>query len=117
MLTQEEARRRIKDIQRELAALGPMRPGSLSKQYNVCGSPGCRCKDPKHPKKHGPYYHLNDTWRGKSRTEFVKAEAVEGLRRQLENYKRFRQLNQEWVDLEMERERLERAAGKKSDGN
>lgn len=116
-MIREEIRRRIKDIQRELAVLGPLRPGSLSKQYNVCGSPGCRCKDPKHPKKHGPYYHLNYTWRGKSRTEFVKAEAIEGLKQQLENYKRFRRLTQEWVELEMERERLERDRGRKLDGD
>ena len=62
-----------------------MRPGSLSEQYNVCGTAGCRCKDARKPVKHGPYYHLNYTWRGKSRTEFVKEEAVEVSRQQLEN--------------------------------
>ncbi|MGC9328602.1 MAG: DUF6788 family protein [Candidatus Hinthialibacter sp.] len=29
-----------------------MRPGALSQQYNVCGNPRCRCKDPQHPQKH-----------------------------------------------------------------
>ena len=44
----------------DLAALGDLRPGSLSIQYNVCGSPGCRCKaDP--PVKHGPYYQVSYT--------------------------------------------------------
>lgn len=100
----------IKTVQTELAALGPMRPGSLSEQYNVCGTPGCRCKDPKKPKKHGPYYHLNYTWRGKARTEFVKADALESVRERLVNYKRFRALTQEWVDLSVELARLERAA-------
>ena len=102
-------RRRIEQIQRELAALGPMRPGSLSEQYNVCGTPGCRCKDPKKPRKHGPYYHLNYTWKGKCRTEFVKADAVEGVREQLAIYKRFRALTQEWVDLSVELARRQRA--------
>jgi len=102
--------KRIEQIKRELAELGPMRPGSLSKQYNVCGTPGCRCKDPKNPRKHGPYYHLNYTWRGKCRTEFVKDEAAEELRRQLKTYKRFRALTTEWVDVSLELARLQRAS-------
>jgi len=101
---------RIARIKQELAGLGPMRPGSLSEQYNVCGTPGCRCKDTKKPQKHGPYYHLNYTWRGKARTEFVKAAAVGAVREQLENYKRFRALCAEWVDASLERARLHRAA-------
>jgi len=104
--------KQIKAIQGELADLGPMRPGSLSEQYNVCGTPGCRCKDPKKPQKHGPYYHLNYTWRGKARTEFVKAEAVEAVRDQLATYKRFRTLTSEWVDLSLERSRLQREAAR-----
>jgi len=102
--------RRIEQIQQELARLGPMRPGSLSEQYNVCGTPGCRCKDPKKPQKHGPYYHLNYTWQGRSRTEFVRAEAVAEVRRELETYKRFRALTTEWVTLSLERARQEREA-------
>lgn len=112
MRRKEVVRERIGQIKAQLAALGPMRPGSLSQQYNICGTPGCRCKDRKKPRKHGPYYHLNYTWRGRNRTEFVKAEAVEAVRRQVETYRRFRELVNEWVDLAVERERLERGAGK-----
>src|SRR3989304_1960448 len=36
--------RKIATIKRHLALLGDLRPGSLSEQYNVCGSPGCKCK-------------------------------------------------------------------------
>ena len=99
---------RIREIQEQLGHLGRMRPGSLSKQYNVCGTPGCRCKDPKKPRKHGPYYHLNYTRRGRSQTEFVKADAVEELRKQLAAYKRFRALTGEWVDLSIELARRQR---------
>lgn len=101
---------RIRRIKQELTDLGPMRPGSLSEQYNVCGTPGCRCKDPKKPRKHGPYYHLNYTWRGKARTEFVKAEAVKALRVQVETYKQFRVLCEEWVEVSLELARVQRAA-------
>jgi hypothetical protein len=108
MKSKEALQRRIKEIQRELADLGPMRPGSLSEQYNVCGTAGCRCKDPKKPQKHGPYYHLNYTWRGRSRTEFVKAEDVGLVGEQLSNYKRFRELTNEWVDVSLELARLKK---------
>jgi len=99
---------KIAQLKQELAELGPMHPGSLSEQYNVCGKPGCRCKDPKNPQKHGRYYQLSFTWRGKGRTRFVRAEHLAGIREKIANYKRFRELTDEWVDLVVEREQRER---------
>jgi hypothetical protein len=90
---------RIDEIKQRLVDLGEMRPGSLSEQYNVCGNPGCRCKDPKNPKKHGPYYQLSYTHQGKSTTEFVKKDKVREVKRQLRNYRTFKKLTEEWVDL------------------
>jgi hypothetical protein len=113
----ENIQRRINGIKSALTALGPMHPGSLSRQYNVCGTAGCRCKDPKHSRKHGPYHQLSYTWRGKSSSIFVRRERVKTVCGQVENYKRLRELIKEWVDLEMERERLERFRGKRSDGD
>lgn len=103
--------RQIEHLKRQLAELGPMHPGSLSEQYNVCGKPGCRCKAPQHPRKHGPYYQLSFTWRGKSRTRFVRAERLAGMRQKIANYKRFRELTEAWVDLVVEREQQEREEG------
>ncbi len=105
----ENIQRRIAEIKNELSGLGPMHPGSISEQYNICGNPNCRCKDPQNPQKHGPYYQLSYTWRGKSSSLFVKKERLMGMRGKAENYKRFRELAREWVDLEVKRERLERA--------
>lgn len=100
MTTQlERWQQRIDEIKQELLALGEMRPGALSEQYNVCGKPGCRCKDPRNPKKHGPYYQLSYTHLGKSTTEFVKRDMVEQVRSQLANYARFKQLTEQWVEL------------------
>jgi len=93
--------------------MGPMHPGSLSEQFNVCGNPTCRCKDPKDPQRHGPYYQLSYTWRGKSSTRFVRQEGVAKMREKVANYKRMQELVKEWVDLWMEQERQERAAQKK----
>jgi hypothetical protein len=103
-----QLRRQIEQLKRQLLQLGAIHPGSLSEQYNVCGQPGCRCKDPKDPHKHGPYYQLSFTWRGKGRTRFVRAERRAEVRQKITNYKRFRELSDEWVDLAMELEQLER---------
>ena len=60
-MTANQIQRRIEKIKAELEGLGGMHPGSISEQYNVCGTPGCRCKDKKNPQKHGPYYQLSFT--------------------------------------------------------
>jgi hypothetical protein len=104
-LNHSEIARRIEAIKRSLTKLGLMHPGSLSEQDNVCGKPRCRCKDPRKPRRHGPYYQLGLTWRGKSTSRFVRPEQVTEIRRKVENYKRFRELVNEWVDLAVEQER------------
>jgi hypothetical protein len=109
--------RQIEELKKRLAELGPMHPGSLGEQYNVCGTPGCQCKDSKKPRKHGPYYQLSYTWRGQSSTRFVRPKRLAEMRRKVENYKRFRELVNEWVDLAVELEKAERAAAKQSDGD
>jgi len=103
MDTRREAtlHRQIEKVKRDLAVLGDLRPGSLSTQYNVCGSPGCRCKaDP--PVKHGPYYQVSYTRKGKSSTKFVKKEDLATVRKQLKNYERMKLLIEKWIDLAME---------------
>jgi hypothetical protein len=94
-MTREE--QTLQRIQRQLAALGPVLPGSLSEQWNVCGTPGCRCKAPSHPQKHGPYYQLSFTVAGKSSTLFVPKEAVSEVRRRLKRYHHFKTLTTAWV--------------------
>ena len=109
MMNLAQIQRRIAQLQQQLLQLGPLHPGSISEQYNVCGNPGCRCKDAKKPQKHGPYYQLSYTWQGKSSTRFLRPEQVEEMRRKVANYKRLRELMKEWVGLAVERERAERA--------
>jgi hypothetical protein len=88
----------IEGVKRQLVALGEMRPGSLSTQYNICGSPGCRCKASP-PKKHGPYYQVSYTRKGKSGTRFVRKEDLSSIRRHLKNYSRMRALVDRWIEL------------------
>lgn len=88
----------IAKIKSEIHKLGDLRPGSLSKQYNVCGTPGCRCKaDP--PQKHGPYIQLNYTRKGKSHTQFVRRDEEDAVKEQIANYSRLRKLVDLWVEL------------------
>lgn len=89
----------IQETKTRLMALGDMRPGSLSQQYNVCGKPACRCKDPKNPKRHGPYYQLSYVHQGKSTTQFIRPELRATVRTQIATFKKFRKLTDRWVDL------------------
>jgi hypothetical protein len=92
----------IARIKTQLQNHGPMRPGSLSRQYNVCGKPGCRCKDPQHPRRHGPYYQLNYVYRGKKTSKFIRSELMSQVRAELANYKKFRQLTDQWIGLALQ---------------
>lgn len=92
-MTKEE--RKVDRLNRKLAGLGPMLPGSISEQWNVCGTPGCRCKDAKNPAKHGPYYQLSFTVGGKSSSMFIKKEDLPEARRRLKRYQQFKALCRE----------------------
>lgn len=86
--------RRIERIKAELAALGDLRPGSLTKQY-------------KDPKRHsGSYYQLSYTLERQSRTEYIRREALGDVRRRVRNYKRFKKLCAEWIALGIEHSKL-----------
>ena len=97
----ESLQRKIEQIKKRLAALGDLRPGALTEQFNVCGNPRCRCKaDP--PQKHGPYYQLSWTRNRKSTTRFVRKPQVRTVRSQMKNYERLQALVDQWVDASIE---------------
>ena len=98
-MTREEQRTRR--IRKKLAKIGPMLPGSISEQWNVCGTPGCRCKDPKNPLKHGPYYQLSYTVAGRSSSMFVKKEDLAEVRRRIKRYAEFKSLCKELVQADV----------------
>ena len=90
----QQIERKIARIKEALTRLGPMRPGSLSRQY----------KDRKN--KTGAYWQISYTRQMKSRTEYVRADWVPEIRRQIANHKRFKKLIDQWIDLEIERSKL-----------
>lgn len=98
---QAQLERQIEKVKRDLAALGDLRPGSLSTQYSACGNPNCRCKATP-PKKHGPYYQISFTRKGKGSSKFVRKEDLPAIRKQLKNYERMKLLVDRWIDLATE---------------
>ncbi len=103
----------IEKIKSQIAGLGELRPGRLSEQYNVCGTPGCRCKaNP--PEKHGPYQQLSYTLKKKSTTRFVKKEDIARAKREVKNYSLLKQLIEEWVVLAAELSDLKMTPKKKA---
>ncbi len=90
----KQIERRIVRIKEELQTMGPMRPGSLTRQY----------KDPENSA--GAYWQISYTRRMKSRTEYVRREWVAEVRRQIATHKRFKRQIDQWVDLGIEHSQL-----------
>lgn len=90
----QQIERRIARIKKALTRIGPMRPGSLSRQY----------KDRNN--KTGAYWQISYTRQMKSRTEYVREDWVPEIRRQIANHKRFKTLVDQWIDLDIERSKL-----------
>ncbi len=80
---------RIKQIQLDLQKIGPMRPGKVSKQKR---------KD-KNGNFYGEYWQLGYTYKMKQRNHYVPSELVKMITQQNEEYKRFKKLTEEWIDL------------------
>lgn len=110
---------RIKNIKKQLFEIGDLHPGSLSKQFNICGTPGCKCKDKNNPKKHGPYYQLSFVHKGKSTSRFISPAFVPEIKRQLANYKKFKKLIENWKSLatELAKLKIDKAKKDKKLGN
>ncbi len=90
--------RKIAKIKQDIATIGDLRRGSISEQYNVCGTPGCKCKATP-PEKHGPYYQLSFTEKGRSSTKSVNNKGVRAVKMQVKNYSRLRKLVENWLEL------------------
>lgn len=99
----EELEKQIEAIKHKLLALGPMHPGSISRQYSKCVNPKCPCHHPTNPKKHGPYDKLVYVHRGKNVCRFVRADCGKQMKARLAAYKTFRELMDKWIELSIQR--------------
>lgn len=91
--------KKIAKLQEKLMNLGPILPGSLSEQWNICGKKDCRCKAKTKPQKHGPYYQLSYTVNKKSSSLFIKKEDLGEVKKRMSNYKTFKILNTKLLSL------------------
>jgi hypothetical protein len=87
----KEISRKIAALKRKIAGLGDMRPGSLTRQVRSWGK---------------SYWQLSYTHRGKGGTGYVSNERYREVRRQTENYRKFREMCLELVDLSLELAKL-----------
>ncbi|NQU51913.1 MAG: hypothetical protein HQ522_05195 [Bacteroidetes bacterium] len=105
----------IEKLKKELLQLGPMLPGSISEQYNVCGKAGCKCKRLKEPIKHGPYYQLSFTLAGKSSSLFINKNDLSQAYQMVKNLKQFKQLTIELIKANVACVRKNGLKGDKND--
>ncbi len=84
----------IHALQSQLAALGPLRPGTLTRQY----------RQPQ--KQKGPYYQLSYTYQMKSHTQYVPKAQAATIRQETAVYRRYKKLTARWIELALRRSRL-----------
>ena len=89
---------RRKEIQRELALIGDLRPGSLFERYRKCGKPGCHCAA-EGDSGHGPNRVLTARVNGKPLTRAIPRDAVALTRAQIAECKRLRALTAELIEV------------------
>lgn len=82
---------KIEKIKAQLNTIGEMRPGSLTKQKRGAS---------------GTYYQLSYTHKGRGRTEYVRPEFASGIKKQVANYRQFKKMIDQWVELEIERSKI-----------
>ena len=102
MATDSQRRRLLERrdaLKAQLAAIGDMRPGSLVGRYRKCGKPSCHCARADSP-GHGPSWSLTRQVGRQTRTRIIPAgPAVERTQTQIAEYRRFRELMRELVEI------------------
>lgn len=95
----EELEAKGANLKAVLARIGDMRPGSLSETYGKCGKPSCHCAKPG-SRGHGPSWLLTRTVDGKTVAQRIPSgPAVAQFKQQVAEYKRFRELARELIEI------------------
>lgn len=71
---------------------GPVLPGGVRDQYNVCGKRNCRCKDPENPIPHGPYSMLSWSVSGQSSSLTVAPGDRASVEKMVERFRTVKRL-------------------------
>ena len=85
---------RYRELAAQLATIGLIHSGSLTRRYTRCATPGCKCHaDP--PQPHGPYYQWSAKVNGKTVTRRLSASEAELYQEWIANDRRLRDLIQQ----------------------
>jgi len=98
--------KRIRQLKCCLADIGNMRPGTLGVQY----------RNPAERK--APFHQISYTHKGRSRSEYVRSDNLQMVRREIDTYKRFKAILAELLDLSIQASRFRcgtRVTQKKAD--
>ena len=91
MENEQNMRKKIEELKQQIANLGDMRPGSLTRQMRSWGK---------------EYWQISYTHRGRGRTGYVSDENYERVKIECENFRRFKEWCLELVDLSLELAKL-----------
>jgi hypothetical protein len=83
--------RRYRELAAQLADIGMISAGTLTRRYTRCTSPGCKCRaDP--PQPHGPYWQWTRKIDGKTVTRRLTPAEAKLYREWIANDRRMRRL-------------------------
>jgi len=85
---------KIGAVKQALVDLGRLHPGSVTLQKRSRGN---------------GYHYLSYTFQGKGHTLYVREDDIDQVREEVENFRVFRSLVNEWIALEIEYSRLRRS--------
>jgi hypothetical protein len=86
-----EYEQRHRELAAQIAEIGIVAAGSVTRRYTRCTSPGCRCNaDP--PSPHGPYWQWTAKVNGKTVTKRLSAQEAHLYKEWIANDRRIRSL-------------------------
>ena len=95
----QQLEQRRKQLLAAFAALGDLRPGSISGIIRGCGKPSCHCALPDDP-GHGPNLRLTYKVQGKTISEALPTPAaVRKAESEVAEFRKFEQIRREFVEL------------------
>lgn len=90
--------RRYRELARQLAEIGLISSGSVTRRYTRCGSAGCRCHaDP--PQPHGPYHQWTAKVDGKTVTRRLTDQEAKLYNEWVTNDRRLRRIIQQMREV------------------
>jgi hypothetical protein len=109
----EKLKEEFAKIKKEMSGISYIKKGSVTKCYQVCRNPNCRChKDEKF--RHGPYFLLTSKEKAKTKTISVPEQMLAEVREYIDNFqllkskfKRMEEITEELIKMKIKDYRKE----------